>query len=307
MAAKTCPRCGAEYVPTVTTCAECGVGLIEAPEFDPFADAAEPEVGYDLGDWIPEAIDELRRDLEAAEIAYVLRDGELVVRKADEIETDAVVELVQRRTLATLDADAPKVAYDIADLGDERTEELMARLTAVGIPFEFDLDDALVVLEVDGPRVEEALDAVEFPDALAPDARSLPEAFTGDDIGEILDEVGEQAGADRGVPVADEVDDAEWDDAEWDDVDAGDVLSGLFVAADRLMHKAADPDGVLGLVDHSRTAERMPLPFGFPPGMWRDLLGEIRSLRELLESDSSTDDEIEQAARNLRETLRPMV
>lgn len=307
MALKTCPRCGSEYVPTVTLCPDCNVPLVEEVEADPFADETEPEVGYDVGDWIPEAIDELRRDLESAEIPYLIRDGELVVNKVDETETDVVVDLVQRRTLATLDADAPKVAYDVDDLDDDQSEALMARLTAQGIPFEFDLDDALVVLEVDGSRVEEALDAVEFPDALAPDARTLPEALGEDGSAE---GGGSDAGTDGEADDSaddDADDDVAGDDVDWDDIDAGEVLADLFVAADRLMHKASDPEGVLGLVDNANLAERMPLPFGFPPGMWRDLLGEIRGLRDLLESDRSTDEEIEETARALRETLRPMV
>jgi hypothetical protein len=321
VALKSCPQCATEFVATVTVCPDCDVALTEAPlaelvEFDPFG-TDDPEVGYDLSDWIPEARDELRRDLESAGIAYVIRADELVIEGAFEAEVDAVVELVQRRTLATLDADAPKVAYDVDDLSDVLAELLMDRLAAADIAFEFDLDDALVVLEVDGARTEAILDDLESSGldtgGVGADAGPTPRAAAavGGVEAMVADEPAPRTGGDE--PDHDDRDDAVEvdDDIEFgeadDDIDAGEVLSDLFVAADRLMHNPTDAPGVLGFVEASGVAERMGLPFGFAPVAWRDLMAQTRTLRLLLESSTSEDDEVAEQARSLRESLRPLV
>ena len=140
-----------------------------------------------------------------------------------------------------------------------------------------------MVHEDDEERVEGLLDGIEFPDAL--DA------------------------------------DADWEDGEDDDAAAGDgedeldedrpesadLLSDLFVAADRLAHRATDAEGVLTVVDAAGVAPRVPLPYGFARPVWEGIVSQAVGLKALLEDNTSTDDQIEDAARDLRDTLRPLV
>lgn len=88
---------------------------------------------------------------------------------------------------------------------------------------------------------------------------------------------------------------------------ATEVLSELFVAADRLMHDAEDHEGVLSLVDSSKLAERLPLPFGFDPEVWAEIVAKAAALRTQFENDVDDDDEIIMRATALRTLLREYV
>ena len=76
--------------------------------------------------------------------------------------------------------------------------------------------------------------------------------------------------------------------------DPQDVLSELFVLADRLMHDPLDHEGVLSLVDAARMAETLPLPYGFAPAVWNDLLIQVKRLQSSLEGEVDDDSVIEQ-------------
>jgi hypothetical protein len=89
-------------------------------------------------------------------------------------------------------------------------------------------------------------------------------------------------------------------------VDPQDVLSELFVASDRLMHDPLDHEGVLSLVDAARMAESLPLPYGFAPAVWNDLLIQVKRLQSSLEGEVDDDSVIEQATA-LRASLRNFV
>jgi len=129
------------------------------------------------------------------------------------------------------------------------------------------------VLDTDEERVDGIIDAIEYPDQI-----------DGNEDEELKAEEALAA----------------------DGLDPQDVLSELFVAADRLMHDPLDHEGVLSLVDAARMAETLPLPYGFAPAVWQDLLGQVKRLQSSLEGEVDDDSVIEQATA-LRSTLRNFV
>jgi hypothetical protein len=232
----------------------------------------DESIAYDFDELEPMqrlAIDE--RFSEAG-VAHVWDDTSLVIREEDEEAADRIIDEADND--AVLDSDAEQVVYELDDWDDLRREELVAALEAATIEHAFDGDGNLVVFEHDEVRVDALVDAIEFPDQLpVPDDELEVEA--------------EDRLAEEGL-------------------DPQDVLSDLFVAADKLMHDATDHEGVLALVDGARLAEGLPLPYGFAPPTWKDIVTQATELREALEGDAD-DDAIIDAATTLRTTLRQYV
>ena len=170
-------------------------------------------------------------------------------------------------------SDAEQVSYDLSDWDDDRRGELAQALDSAGIEHAWDEHGELVVLDTDEDRVDAIVDAIEYPDQLEVDEESELQA--------------EEALAAEGH-------------------DPQDVLSELFVASDRLMHDPLDHEGVLSLVDAARMAESLPLPYGFAPAVWNDLVIQVKRLQSSLEGEVDDDSVIEQATA-LRESLRNFV
>jgi hypothetical protein len=212
--------------------------------------------------------------------------------------------------LPTLDPDADKVAYDVSDWNDGMLGQLQGLLEEEGIPFEFDQDGDVVTLADHEARIEELMDTIEFPDALpiddgAPEAAASTRSGADGDDGAASD--GDEDQDDDGEDGDDEGTDAGGIDAGDGGLEAADVLSELFVAADRLMHKARDHDGVLSLVASAEEAEQLRVPYGFSPASWRDIIAMVGEVRAALEDDDAKDEDIEERARDLRNTLREFV
>jgi len=194
------------------------------------------------------------------------------VRPEDETDADRLIDEADRE--AFLDSDAEQVSYDLGDWDDARRAQLTETLITASIEHAWDEHGELVVLEDDEERVDAIVDGIEFPESLA-------------------------------------VDDAEEEAAEValaaDGLDPQDVLSELFLSADRLMHDPLDHEGVLSLVDAARLAETLPLPYGFAPPVWNDLVTQAQGLRAALEKDDVDDEQIIEQATRLRTTLRNFV
>jgi hypothetical protein len=316
VATRFCMRCGGEFIASVERCPDCDVDLVDerpAGHLDAqiAADGSiEGEVEYDLHEWAVESRVMLQQLLSSVGIRHAWEGAALVVSAKDESRVDAFVDEVEATTLPALDPEAPKVAYDIDDWSDQQQTRLMHLLEDVTIPYEFDREGALVVLEEHEERVEALLDSIEYPDGRPDDddddddeddAEDAEDAEDGDDVAE------DDEDAD------DDADDVEGSDddpigvEDYDGPEAMDVLSDLFVAADRLRHSATDADGVLALVDRTVDAERLPLPYGFVPAVWKDIVRQVVTLRDLLEDDESRDEDIEEHAHDLRDTLRNYV
>lgn len=230
--------------------------------------ADDDEVEYELDDWPGESRLLLDGLLTNQGIPHVWEAGTLVVRAEHEAATDEIVDGIDLVSVPALDPDAEKLAYEVGAWSDEQRSGLAERLGLAGIPYEWDEQGDLVVLEEDEARVEAVFD--EFEEA------------EGDDL-------------DAGL--------AEEDDG----LAASQVLSDLFVSSDRLMHDARDPDGVLTLVDAAARARTISLPFGFERGVWDEILARAAGLSDEFERDGDDDDVIVERATDLRNLLRPFV
>jgi len=231
----------------------------------------EEQVGYEFEELEPMqrlAIDEL---FAGSGIAHAWDGTSLVVREEDEDQADRLIDEADEK--AFLDSAAEQLSYDLSDWEDDRRAELAQALESAGIEHAWDEHGELVVLDSDEARVDAIVDAIEYPDQLEVDDEAELEA--------------EEALAAEGH-------------------DPQDVLSELFVAADRLMHDPLDHEGVLSLVDAARMAETLPLPYGFAPAVWNDLLVQVKRLQSSLEGEVDDDSVIEQATA-LRASLRNFV
>jgi len=193
----------------------------------------------------------------------------MVVAAADEERVDQLVEEVEVTGEVALDPLAEKTVYEVSDWTMDQLGVLLGALGEAGIPHEFDVDGDLAVLTEDEERVESLLDTLDF---------ATPESAI--DAGE-------------GDPD--------------DGIETAEILSDLFVACDRLQNDATDHTGVLGGVDAVNRLEGRPLPFGFGPALWQDIIAKAVALRADIEDDEIEDDELMDHARELRTLLRQYV
>ena len=270
-----CLLCGAEYVGGVLECADCLVPLSDRRplSIDELVGPEDESIAYDFDELEPMQRLTIDERFAEAGVAHAWDDTSLVIREEDEEAADRIIDEADND--AVLDSDAEQVVYELDDWDDARREELVAALDAASIDHAFDVESNLVVFEHDEERVDAIVDAIEFPDQLP-----VP-----DDEEEVAAE--EQLEAAAGL-------------------DPQDVLSDLFVAADRLMHDASDHEGVLAMVDGASLAETLPLPYGFAPAIWHDILSQVTGLRDSIEGDAD-DETIVDAATTLRTTLRQYV
>jgi hypothetical protein len=103
------------------------------------------------------------------------------------------------------------------------------------------------------------------------------------------------------------------DDAELSDADGlavQDVLSKLFLASGTLRRSPTDSDAVIDAVDAANRLERLSVPFGFEPPVWRGIVDDALALRDLLEGEKDTevpDDAVKEQAASIRSQLRHYV
>jgi hypothetical protein len=131
----TCPRCGAEYLASVPTCAECGARLRP-----PGAAPAEPEgeeVAYDLADWSGEQRDALDAALVAEGVAARWEADEVVVGEAD---ADLVEELIE-------EIDAPD-ALAVEEDGDDEAARVLSSLYVTADVLVRDPESSAAVVEL---------------------------------------------------------------------------------------------------------------------------------------------------------------
>jgi hypothetical protein len=127
----SCPRCGAQYLATATTCADCGARLRAEGE-------GGDEVGYDLADWSTEQREELVSALAAEGVAARLEDTELVVAEAD---ADVAEELIE-------EVDAPDALAAEDDDGDDAAAGVLSSLYVTSDVLVHDPDSSAAVVEL---------------------------------------------------------------------------------------------------------------------------------------------------------------
>jgi hypothetical protein len=284
MPVKVCPECGAEYVLSVAVCADDGADLVVADEDEVAAgdDAASkvPEgeqIAYEFEEWDNQSRVLLDQLLGGESIMHVWEGATLVVRAEDEERVDELVEQVEVTNQPTLDPDKEQVVFELEEWPDEKRSALSESLDEAQIPFGFDENDDLVVLEDDEERVEAVLDQVDYNFSL--DASEV----SGDG------EDGEAA------------------EPEEDGPDAQQVMSELFVSSDKLMHDPDDSGAVLRFTEAADTVAAMSLPYGFAPGSWEEIVTLSGELRTLLDAADSEDEAVVEAAKAVRSVLRQYV
>jgi hypothetical protein len=307
VATKFCPECGDEFVGATESCPDCEAPLVDERP-DPAESAKKGQTTYELHEWAVESRVMLESLLTGQKLPHAWEGTNLQVPAALESKVDALIDQVEITTEPNLDPEAVKVAYELNDWDDEQQTELLQALDGRGVPYDFDVDGSLVVLESDDAAVEAIFDELSGPDEEGDDAEE--DADADDEVAAGDADVVAEAADDDG----DEAGDAERDAVDRDevlstgiDLDAQAVMTDLFVAADRLRRKAGDHQGVLTMVDRAHDAERMRLPFGFDRNDWESIVDQSGKLRDLIEDDDSKDDDIEAHAAILRGTLRPYV
>jgi hypothetical protein len=277
----------------VLECAECLVPLVDDQPLaaEAVGDEDEAQLAYDLDELATSDRFDLDRRLAEAGIAHAWDAESLIVREADEKVVDDLVDEVA--DAAGLGDDQGVVGYELGDWPESKRDELTSVLESAEISFEWeDETNDLVVNVDDADRVEAIIDSLEYPDQLPVDVDDAAgtESLAG----------GEGGGGGRGGAAGGAGGGAD------DGLAAQEAMSELFVASDRLMHDPEDHEGVLAAVDAARWAEALPLPFGFTPAVWNDLVGQAKALRRALEGDAD-DQEIMDRATTLRTLLRQYV
>ena len=98
-------------------------------------------------------------------------------------------------------------------------------------------------------------------------------------------------------------------DEESDDgQDAGGVLLGdLYVAADRLQHDPEEHEAVAALLTLADSADEASAPYGLSDEEWKHLHDKVDVLAQLLEAETIDVDAAGEAAKDLRNAVRPYV
>lgn len=167
-----CALCGAEYVPGVVECSTCLVPLVDQPPLRPddIGDDAEEQLAYDFDDLDTSSRLVIDRELASRGIVHAWDGATLLVAPYDEAEVDAILEGTEHDgELGSDVGDGEQLVYDLSDWDAEQRAELAGRLQAVGVDHAFDEHGDLVVADEEEERVDEIVDAVEFPDQLPAD------------------------------------------------------------------------------------------------------------------------------------------
>ncbi len=228
------------------------------------------------------------------------------------------------------DDDQQQVGFELADWGARERRMLDDQLGALGVPRAWEAS-TLVVDASHADTVDDLIDEIEERVALdlAPGVKTVtyevgdwPYGLEDRFIEALIENrVPHQRGYQEiavGTTDEEQVDalveaiTAAWEDEqpteeELDGPDAQQVLSELFVSADRLQHDASDRAGTVRFDDAAGVLEKVGLPFGFAQGDWDEVTARVTALRDLLGDAESTDDQIIEAARDLRAHLRPLV
>ena len=139
------------------------------------------ELEYDLDEWSALELEAVTERLVEAGIPHRWDGPMLYVAPSDEAAVEAVLDAVEG-VPAPLDPDRDQVAYDLSEWDDDRVAALAEALERERIQFAWEADELFVYVD-DEQRLDELLDTVAHPHALA------PEDDDGDAGGELLGEL----------------------------------------------------------------------------------------------------------------------
>jgi hypothetical protein len=233
---------------------------------------------------------------------------------------------------ATSGAGDEEVVFDLDDWSDMERQAVTDRLREAAIPHMWE-GTSLHVAPVDEAPVENILDMVEGESDDEEDLPPLDAArdqvaydlseWDDDQLDSLVDalgaaEIGYSWDGDELYVYAD--DEAAVDEllervshpdelaSEPDDgVGGAELLGEAFVAADRLQHDAADPEGVITIMQMSRTVDDAEPPYGLDRADWDRLVERMTAIGELLCEDKVDEAEVMAQAHDLRTALRPYV
>ena len=138
----------------------------ESDEVPDPEDAVDPDesgdgrITYDATPWAAETRTMLTSLLEAEGVAHAWQGTEVTVHETDEDVVDRIITEVLAAAAPALDADAPKVVYEVSGWSAALQTELVDALSDAAVPFEWNVDGDLVVHASDEEQVEELLDAL---------------------------------------------------------------------------------------------------------------------------------------------------
>jgi hypothetical protein len=226
----------------------------------------------------------------------------------------------------TDDQDAGELSYELDEWAVESRELLDRLLTSNGVTHTWQ-GGRLDVSADDGALVDELIEDVEATVApvLDPEAEKvvyevaewspedradLTDALIEEGVRHVFDEMGdllvEAIEEERVDEIVDRLTDGEEDEGD-DGPVANEVLSALFVAADKLRRSPRDGRTIAELREQAAMVVAMNAPYGIERRTWAQVGLRSGALRVLLEQDSPDDDDVVDAAAELRELLHPLI
>jgi hypothetical protein len=85
------------------------------------------------------------------------------------------------------------------------------------------------------------------------------------------------------------------------------LLGDLYVAADRLQHDPEEHEAVASLLTLADSADEASTPYGLSDEEWKHLHDKVDVLAQLLEVETIDVDAAAEAAKDLRNAVRPYV
>jgi hypothetical protein len=253
--------------------------------------------------------------------------------ETDESEASDDEELEAGEALIVEDDD--HITYDVSEWAGASRTMLDALLVGDDIPhfwqgtelyvkneFERRVDELIdEVLDSASPALEPGRDKVVYEvgswsaalqSGLAESLGVADIAYEWSESGDLLVYADDEERVDAILDAMPDPDDEELSDA--DGLAVQDVLSKLFLATGTLRRSPTDADAVIDAVDAANRLERLSVPFGFEPPVWRGIVDDAMALRELLEGDGEregegevSDDAVKEQASSIRAQLRHYV
>jgi len=223
---------------------------------------------FELPGWPDEPLEALRALLADEDVPHRWDDGRLVVDAERRDQVIAIVAAVVEAALPRFDPDRPHTVYELADWPEDELEALEATLAEEGVVHAWTDEVDLLVHDEDE---------------------------------EFVDEIFERLGL-HGPESSDELTGAALTD----------LLTALFVASDRLARAPGDAPAVLDAHRSARAVATLQPPYGIDPVAWGAIVDAANAIVELVEraagpDGAADDDEVADAARRLREQLRPLL
>jgi hypothetical protein len=201
------------------------------------------------------------------QIDRFLTQGPLAVERTEPEEISVPESTDVEEVIEQADEDEDEIVFDLLSLSTEERRHLSMRLTGAGIAHLWEVATDLVVAVKDAPQIERFIQEVRHPDGFADEEMAEFES-----------------------------------DEDVDDEEIYAAMSGLYVAADKLMQKAKDPAVRTAFYDATDDVDGLPAPFGFDPRVWTQVQDLANAIADAMD-EGADDDAVATDARTLRQLL----